>query len=62
MKIVTTIASIAALLGCLVSAAMVFGGSLDEQSYKTAFFVCSLGWFAFSTPRIYRRNPRQAGG
>lgn len=58
MSLLLNIASAAALTGCMASAIMVFAGSIDEQSYKTAFFVCSLAWFALSAFRIYRPKPQ----
>ena len=57
MRMLLNLLSAAALAGCLGSAIIVFVGSIGEQSYKTAFFVCSLAWFALSGLRIYRPQP-----
>lgn len=54
MKVALMIASVGALLGCLVSAVMVFAGSMDEQAFKAVFLGCSLAWFILSALRIYR--------
>jgi phosphoglycerol transferase MdoB-like AlkP superfamily enzyme len=52
-------ASLLALVGCFVSPLLVFYGSIDDQTFKSAFAACSLGWFVFSAVRIYRPKPEE---
>lgn len=53
MKTLLLVLSLAALVGCIAMPVMVFTGSLDEETYKSAFLVCSILWFAISSVRIY---------
>ncbi len=53
MKVMLWLLSIAALSGCALSAVLVFTGGLEEGTFKSAFLICSVLWFAISSVRIY---------
>ena len=48
VKIITMILSVLSLTVILVSAGMVFGGTLDMDTYKLLTFIATIVWFITS--------------
>lgn len=48
MHLLSGIAALAALLACLLASVLYFLGILEALTFKTAFLLASIAWFAFA--------------